>query len=488
MPEVDLVIRNGTVATASDVFAADIGVAGGRIAALARGLGPGAREIDAAGRLVQPGGLDRHTHIEEPRGGPTAYADTFESGSASAAVGGTTTVIGFARQPKGGSIAQGVAEHLERATRSRIDYAFHMILTDPRPEVLEGELPPLVEQGHRSLKIFLTYDGTRISDAEALRVMAAARRLGALLCIHAENHELIAFYTEALLATGHTAPRHHAWAKPMIVERECVHRVCAMAEALDVPIQVFHVSGGEAAAEIARAQARGLKVWGETCTQYLVLTADDLDKPGFEGAKALCSPAPRSRADQAALWEAIRLGTLGNVTSDHAPTRYDGPDGKTAVGLDAPFTEIPNGVPGLAARMPILFSEGVAKGRITLPQFVAITATNAAKLFGLHPRKGTIAVGADADLAVWDPGRKVTITHALLQDANDHTPYEGLEVTGWPETTRVRGVPVAEGGRVVAPPGHGQWLPRGHYELIRPRGVFPGPFNPVDRVPVEEGG
>jgi dihydropyrimidinase len=484
MPDFDLVIRHGTVATASDVFLSDVGVKGGKIVALARGLGAGAREIDATGKLVLPGGIDSHTHIEEPRAGPTINADTFATGSASAAAGGTTTVIGFARQARGGSIAQGVAEHLERAQKSRIDYCFHMVLTDPRPEILEKELPALVEQGHRSFKIFLTYEGARISDAEALRVLATARRLGVLTTIHAENHELIAFYTEALLAAGLTQPKHHAWAKPMIVERECVNRVCAMAEALDVPIQVFHVSGGEAADEIARAQARGVKVWGETCTQYLVLTADDLAKPGFEGAKALCSPAPRTKADQAALWEAIKLGTLGNVTSDHAPTRFDGPDGKTAVGLDAPFTKIPNGVPGLAARMPILFSEGVVQGRITLPKFVEITATHAARLFGLDDRKGSIAVGLDADIAIWDQARKVTLTHGLMQDANDHTPYEGLEVTGWPETTLVRGVAVVENGKVVGEPGHGQWLPRGPYDLIKPRGVFPGPFNPVDRVPV----
>ncbi len=483
MPEFDLVIRNGTIATASDVFPGDIGIVGGQVVALGRGLGAGAEEIDATGKLVLPGGIDSHTHIEEPRGGPTVNADSFASGSASAAVGGTTTVIGFARQERGGSIAEGVAEHMDRARQSRIDYSFHMILTDPRPEIVAEELPKLVAAGYRSFKIFLTYAGARVTDGQALEVMAAARRLGALVCIHAEHHELIEFHTRALLAAGFTLPKHHAWAKPMVVERECVHRVCAMAEALDVPIQVFHVSGGESAEEIARAQARGLKVWGETCTQYLVLTADDLDRPGFEGAKFVCSPAPRSRADQAALWEMIRRGVIGNVTSDHAPTRYDGPDGKSVVGLDAPFTQIPNGMPGLAVRMPILFSEGVVKGRIDLPTFVAITATNAAKLFGLHPRKGTIAPGADADIAIWDPTRKVTITQALVQDANDHTPYEGFEVTGWPETTLVRGVPVVRDGKVVAPPGHGVFLPRGPYEQIRPRGVFPGCFNPVDGIP-----
>lgn len=483
MPDYDLVIRHGTVATASDVFTADVGVRDGVIVALGQGLGAGAREIDATGRLVLPGGVDTHAHIDEPRSPPTASADGFASGSASAAAGGTTSVICFARQGPGLSATEAVRAHHERAKRSRIDYSFHLILTDPTPEVLEGELPELVEAGHRSLKIFLTYSGSRLTDGQALRVMAAGRRLGALVCIHAEHHELIEFYTEALLAAGLTAPKYHAWAKPMVVERECVHRVCAMAEALDVPIQVFHVSGAESAEEIARAQARGLKVWAETCPQYLVLTADDLDRPGFEGAKFIFSPAGRTVADQEALWDSIRRGVIGNVTSDHAPTRYAGPDGKMAFGEDAPFTKVPNGVPGLAARMPILFSEGVVKGRIDLPTFVAITATNAAKLFGLHPRKGSIAVGADADIAIWDPRRKVTLTNDLMLHDNDHTPYEGMEVTGWPEVTLVRGLPVVEQGRIVAPEGHGRFLARGPYEMIRPRGVFPGPFNPVERVP-----
>jgi dihydropyrimidinase len=481
LPIFDLVIRNGTVATASDVFASDIGVRDGVVVALGQGLGAGAREIDASNRLVIPGGVDSHTHIEEPRAGPTVSADTFSTGSASAAAGGTTTVIGFARQPRGGSLREAVTEHMARAAKSRIDYSFHMILTDPTPAVLE-EVAGLVAEGHRSLKIFLTYDGARISDAEALEVLAAGRRLGALVCIHAEHHELIAFHTKALLAAGLTLPKHHAWAKPMVVERECVHRVCAMAEALDVPIQVFHVSGGESAEEIERAQKRGLKVWGETCTQYLAFTTDDLDRPDFEGAKFLCSPAPRSREDQAALWEMIRRGVIQNITSDHAPTRFEGPDGKSVFGKDAPFTVVPNGVPGLAVRMPVLFSEGVVKGRIDLPTFVNLTATHAAKLFGLHPRKGTIAVGSDADLVIWDSERRVTITQALVQDGNDHTPYEGMEVTGWPEMTLVRGVPVMEAGKIVAAEGHGQFLSRAPYEMIQPRGVFPGLFNPVDGV------
>jgi len=485
MPEFDLVIRNGTIGTSSAVYAADIGVKDGRIVAIGEKLGAGAEEVDATGRLVLPGGVDSHTHIDEPRPGPTVNADSFASGSASAAAGGTTTVIGFARQGRGESLAQRVAEHHERARRSRIDYSFHMILTDPTPQMLAEELPALVEAGHRSLKIFLTYEGARITDTEALRVLAAGRKLGALVCIHAEHHELIDFYKNALLEAGLTLPKHHAWSKPMLVESECVHRVCKMAEALDTPIQVFHVSGAEAAEEIERAQKKGLKVWAETCPQYLVLTTDDLDRPGFEGAKFIFSPAARTGADQDALWDAIRRGVIYNVSSDHAPTRYEGADGKLAFGPDAPFTKVPNGIPGLATRMPILFSEGVSKGRIDLQTFVAITATNPAKLFGLTT-KGTIAIGYDADFAIWDAEKTLTITNDILLHDNDHSPYEGLAITGWPQATYVRGKPVVVGGKVVAPEGYGAFLPRAPYPLIAPRGVFPTPFNPVDRVLVAE--
>ena len=485
MSDFDLVIRGGTIGTASAVFDADIGIKGGVITAIGRALPAGQSEVDAKGKLVLPGGVDTHTHIEEPRGGgPTVNADTFITAGASAAAGGTTTVIGFARQERGGSLTEAVAEHHERAKKSLIDYSFHMILTEPRPDILRQEVPALIASGHRSLKIFLTYEGARISDAEALQVLATARRHGALVCIHAEHHDLIDFHKDALLAAGFILPKHHAWSKPMVVERECVHRVCAMAEALDVPIQVFHVSGAESAEEVERAQKRGLKVWAETCPQYLVLTTEDMDRPGFEGAKYVFSPAARSAPDHAALWDAMRRGVISNVSSDHAPTRYAGPDGKTAFGLDAPFTKIPNGLPGLATRMPILFSEGVVKGRISLQQFVALTATNPAEIFGMAPRKGSIVVGADADFALWNPTRRVTITNDILLHGSDHTPYEGMEVTGWPEATFVRGVPVVQGGKAVVAAGHGQFIPRGAYEMIKPRGVFPGPFNPVDGVAV----
>jgi dihydropyrimidinase len=325
-----------------------------------------------------------------------------------------------------------------------------------------------------------------LDDAETLKVLALARRCGALVTVHAENHSAIMFLTAALERAGLTQPKYHSWAKPMVVEREACHRIIALAELLDTPIQIFHVSGAEAAEEIRRAQGRGLKIYGETCPQYLMLTEADLDRPRFEGAKFLCSPAPRTKADQEALWRYLRNGTLGVVSSDHAPNSFDDPHGKKVHGDSAPFSTIPNGVPGLATRLPILFSEGVKKGRIDLQTFVALTSTNPARLFGIHPQKGTIAVGADADVAIWNPDRKVTIRNDILHHQVDYTVYEGLEVTGWPEITLSRGEVVCENGEIKGRAGHGQFLARGPYEEIKPLGRFVTPFDPVSGTIVGE--
>ncbi|WIJ25810.1 dihydropyrimidinase [Devosia sp. RR2S18] len=478
MSDFDVVIRGGTVATASDVFVADVGIAGGKVVALGTGLAAGRREINATGRLVLPGGVDSHCHIEEPAVGAVHNADSFASGTASAAAGGTTTVISFSQQVKGEGISQQLADYHEKARQALIDYSFHIVISDPSADVMAA-LPGLIDQGHRSIKIFLTYDNVVLDDEQTLNVLALARQKGALVTVHAENHSAIKFMTKALEKAGLTLPKHHAWAKPMVVEREACHRIIALAELLDVPIQIFHVSGAEAAEEIRRAQNRGLKIYGETCPQYLMLTADDLNRADFEGAKFLCSPAPRTRADQEALWDYIRTGVLGVVSSDHAPNRFDDVHGKKVRGTDAPFSAIPNGVPGLATRLPILFSEGVGKGRIDLQTFVAITATNPAKLFGIHPQKGTIAIGADADIAIWDPNKKVTIRNELLHHQVDYTVYEGVEVTGWPEITLSRGDVVVENGKVLGKPGNGKFLARGPYDAIKPLGRHVTPFDPV---------
>ena len=478
MATFDLIIRNGTVTTAVDSTLCDVGIRDGRIAALGTGLGSAEREIDATGKLVLPGGIDSHCHIEQPRSDGTTNADSFESATTSAAFGGTTCVICFSPQFKGHGIAERAEDYHVRARKSVIDYSFHIIITDPSSSVIERELPPLVAAGHRSIKFFLTYEPSFLTDGEVLTVLAAARKNQAFVVIHAENHEAIKWMTARLEAAGLTNAKYHAWAKPALVEREAIQRVIALAELVDVPIQIFHVSSAEGAEEIRRAQGRGLKVYGETCPQYLAFTAADLDRPGQEGAKFLCSPAPRSAADQDALWHHIRLGTLGVVSSDHAPYQFGGPNGKQAVAREAPFSKIPNGVPGLETRMPYLFSEGVGKGRIDLQTFVAITATNPAKLFGLHPRKGSIACGMDADIGIWDPDLRRTIHNSGLHHAVDHTPYEGMTLTGWPVATLVRGQPVMDAGVRLAEPGSGQFQPRGIYPMMMPRNEFPTPFNP----------
>jgi dihydropyrimidinase len=482
MQSFDLIIRNGTVATAVDSTLCDVGIRDGKIAALGTALGSAAREIDATGKLVVPGGVDSHCHIEQPRADGTTNADTFESATTSAAFGGTTCVICFSPQFKGHGIAERVDDYHRRAKKAVIDYSFHIIVTDPTAAVIEEELPPLVAAGHRSIKFFLTYEPSFLTDGQVLTVLAAARKNQAFVVIHAENHEAIKWMTARLEASGLRDAKYHAWAKPALVEREAIQRVIALAELVDVPIQIFHVSSEEGAEEIRRAQGRGLKVSGETCTQYLAFTAADLDRPGQEGAKFLCSPAPRYKTDQEALWRHIRLGTLGVVSSDHAPYQFGGPKGKRAIALESSFSRIPNGVPGLETRMPFLFSEGVGKGRIDLQTFVAITATNPAKLFGLHPRKGSIACGMDADIGIWDPGLSRIVRNTDLHHAVDHTPYEGMSLTGWPVTTLVRGEVVMEAGTRRAEPGFGQFQPRGTYPLMMPRNEFPTPFNPHEEA------
>ena len=472
----DLIVQGGTVVTESDQFRADIGIAGGRIVAIAERL-EGGPVLDAGGLMVLPGGVDSHCHIEQLQAGGGADEESFTTGSTAAFAGGTTSVVTFSTQFKGGGVLAPLAEYHRRATAgAMVDYAFHQIVTDPTETVVQDELPRIVAGGVRSLKVFLTYDPLRLDDRQYLAVLSAARRLGCLVTVHCENYDAIAWRSAALLRDGRTAPKYHAWSRPAVVEREATHRAIALAELVDTPIEVFHVSCPEAAEEIARAQARGVRVWGETCPQYMVLTAADMDRPGFEGAKFMCSPAPRDAAATAGLWQAIGRRTLEVVSSDHSGWSYGGPRGKSSAGTDAPFTAIPNGVPGLTARLPILWSEGVAAGRISASDFVRLTAGQPARLFGLSA-KGRIAPGADADLVLWDPNRRTRLTQSLMQHAIDYTPYEGLEVTGWPVATLRRGEVVMRDGVVQAAPGSGRYLPVGAYDFIRPRGALADGFD-----------
>ena len=465
----DLIVRNGTVVTAADVARCDIGVRGGKVVALADALDGAGHMIDASGRYVLPGGVDGHCHLDQPMSDGSRMADDFASGTVAAACGGTTTVIPFACQAKGSSIVAAVEDYHQRASgKALIDYAFHLIVTDPSEGVLREELPHLIASGYTSFKFYMTYDDLKLNDRQILEVLALARREGAMAMIHAENSDCIAWLTDLLEAAGHTAPKFHAASRPMAVEREATHRAITLSELVDVPVLIVHVSGREALEQIQWAQNRGLRVYGETCPQYLYLTAEHLGLAGFEGAKCICSPPPRDAANQQVIWDGLAAGVFQVFSSDHAPFRYAGPTGKMLKGPNAAFRHVPNGVPGIETRLPLLF-DGVSKGRITMAQFVALTATNVAKIYGLYPRKGTIAVGADADLVIWDAEREVTITNSLLHHNVDYTPYEGITVRGWPQTVISRGEIVADGGKPGGKPGRGAFLQCARPDPARPK-------------------
>ena len=459
MAAFDLVVRNGTVVTAADTVACDVGIQDGKIVALAAELGAGARELDASGLYVMPGGVDSHCHIDQPSSMGATTADDFHSGTVSAACGGTTCIIPFAAQHRGQSLRWVVEDYHRRAEgKAVVDYAFHLIISDPTSQVLGQELPALIKDGYTSFKIYMTYDALKLDDREILDVLALARREGAMVMVHAENHDVISWLSDRLLEHGMGAPKFHAVAHASAAEREATQRAITLSEVVDVPILIVHVSGRQAIDEIRAARARGLRLYAETCPQYLFLTADDLDKPGFEGAKWMCSPPPREAANQEYVWRGLQSRVFDVFSSDHAPYRFDDPQGKKMHGEDAPFHKVANGVPGLEIRMPMLFSEGVLGGRIDLNSFVALCCTNPAKMYGLYPRKGTIAVGADADIALWDPQREVTISVDMMHDNMDYTPYEGRQVTGWPITTISRGEVIWHDGEFTAPAGRGQFL------------------------------
>jgi dihydropyrimidinase len=474
----DLVLRGGTVATTSAVFPADVAIEGETIVALGRNLPPGVKEIDARGKLVLPGGVDSHAHIEQVSAAGILNADTFESATVSAAFGGTTTVISFAAQHIGLELDEVLdAYHALAQKGAVIDYAFHMIIADPTEVTIKDHIPRLVKTGHASIKVFMTYDRIKLDDMQLLDVLYAARENRALVCVHAENHAMISWTAKRLLANGFRAPCYHGISHPRAGEAEAFNRIIALAAFIDQPIMVFHVSSAEGAARIRQARGEGLKVFAETCPQYLFLTVNDLDRPGLEGAKWICSPPMRRLSDQEALWQALALGDLQTVSSDHAPYRFDAA-GKFISGADPDFKAIPNGMPGLETRLPLLFDAMVSQGRLGLEKFVSLTATEPAKIYGLHPRKGEVVIGADADIAIWDPKRQVTISAALMHDLASYSPYEGRTITGWPATVLSRGRVVVDEGVLHVAPGSGRFLARDAGAAATPTGRRGPEFDP----------
>ena len=456
----DLTIRNGTIATAESTFKADIGVSEGKITAVATHLEAGSHDIDATERLVLPGGIDSHCHVEQLSGSGVMTADDFYSATVSAAFGGTTTIIPFAAQHRGMALPQVVADyHACAGPKAVIDYGFHLIVSDPTETALTVDLPALIAQGYTSFKVYMTYDKLKLDDFQMLDVLDTASNHGALVMVHAENNDMIKWIAQRLLARGHGAPKFHAVSHDPLAESEATNRIIAMSRLIDTPVLIVHVSGIEAVNTIRAAQTLGARVYGETCPQYLFLKADDIDRPGLEGAMFCCSPPPRDEASQEAVWAGLANGTFQVFSSDHAPYRYDA-SGKLPKGDKTVFKDMANGVPGIELRLPLLFSEGVGKGRLTLNQFVALTATNHARMYGLDSRKGTIAVGQDADIAIWDPQRQTTITSADLHDNVGYTPYEGRTIRGWPETVINRGRVVVADRKLQVERGSGMFLSR----------------------------
>lgn len=450
----DLIIRNGVVVTAGEARRVDVGILGGRIVAMGTHLRE-APSLDVSGCYVFPGFVDAHVHLQL-RVGEIVSTDDFESGTVAAACGGVTTVADFTGNSRGDDLAEAVrARWAEAEGRIAVDLALHLTLADANEQNLAA-LPGLAAAGHTSAKLYMTYAGLRLDDGELLRALAACRTHRILPLVHAENHEAVAYLTGALLAEGHTEPHYHPQSRPPLVEGEAANRALALAALVDAPVYMAHVTCRETLVAIAQARARGQRVVAETCPQYLALTDACFDAPGFEAAKYVCTPPLRSPGHVDALWAALAEDELQVVSTDHCPWNFavEKQRGREA------FNLIPNGLPGVETRIPLLYGLGVAQGRLSLQRFVAVAATEPARALGLYPRKGTVAVGSDADLAILDPAGATTLRAASLHQRVDYTPYEGWTVPGRLVATILRGQVIVKEGEFVGQRGGGQLLRR----------------------------
>jgi dihydropyrimidinase len=443
MPE-ELLITGGTLVTATGTQQADLLIRDGKIAEVGIGLPTVNRTIDATKMLVMPGGIDTHVHLSHPIDAlGIKTADDFQTGTVAAACGGTTTIIDFALQLPGDSLALTRQRRLtEISSEAVIDYSLHTIVTDVRDDTI-AEVGASVDEGFPSFKLMMTYAGKRLDDASLLRVMEAAAAEGGICYLHCENDAAVTHLIRRHLDRGETGPHYHAKSRPPSVEAEATHRAICLAELMGAPICIAHVTNAGAANHIANARDRGLPVVSETCPHYLTLSEEVYDPSReFEAAKYVCSPPMREQSDCDSLWSALKAGGIQQVSSDHAPFRFS--DQKT-LGRDN-FTRIPNGLPGIETRLPLVFTNGVKAGRIDASRFVELVSTNPAKIFGMYPDKGTLDIGTDADLIVVDPNHEIAIDHEVLHSAMDYSPYEGMRACGFPKWTISRGEIIVEDG------------------------------------------
>ena len=458
-----VLIKGGRVITAADDYVGDVFVENERISLIGESLEGSVeadRVIDASGKYVLPGGIDPHTHLDMPFGG-TVTVDDVESGQTAAAFGGTTCHVDFVIQPQGETFATALDIWREKANGKQvIDMGYHMAITDLDDGGTLDELAGLPEQGVTSYKLFMAYKGALMVDDETLfRSMQVAADSGALVMVHAENGDAIDVLVKEALAAGHTEPKYHALTRPPETEGEATNRAIQLARVAGAPLYVVHVSCKEAVEPIALAREKGWDIHGETCTQYFFVDYTFLERPNFEGAKYVYTPPPRDKANQDVLWNAVRTDVLSAISTDHCAFLWDG---QKTLGRDD-FSKIPNGGPGLENRLHMIHEFGVRAGRISLNRMVELLSTNPAKLFGLYPRKGTIAVGSDGDIVVFDPERKVTISAENHHSKIDYNLYEGTEVTGTPEVVLLRGQVLVENDELVASPGVGQFVARAKF-------------------------
>jgi dihydropyrimidinase len=460
----DTIIRNGSVVTATDTYTADVAIVNGKITAIGTDLPSqnAGRILDATGKLVLPGGIDVHTHLDMPFGGTTS-ADDFETGTRAAAFGGTTTLIDFAIQYKGQPLRQAFDTWMSKAANKAVcDYAFHCIVTDVSGGQL-AEMNDLVHEGVTTFKLFMAYPGVfMLDDGSIFKALQTTAKNGGMVCMHAENGSAIDVIVQQALAEGKRAPKYHALTRPTTAEAEAVGRAIALAEMAGAPIYIVHLSCNDALEKIREARDRGLPVYAETCPQYLYLSLENMDAPGFEGAKYVFTPPLREKWNQEKLWSGLKHDHLQVVSTDHCPFCFKE---QKEMGRDD-FTKIPNGGPGVEHRMSLIYSGGVASGRFNANRFVELVSTTPAKLFGLYPRKGTIAVGSDADLVIFDPHRKHTISAATHHMRVDYSMFEGIQVTGMPDVVLSRGKVVVESDKFLGRAGQGEFLRRATYAQI----------------------
>ena len=452
----DTVITNGIIATATETYQADIGIKEGKIAALGLRL-EGAETIDAQGNYVFPGGIDIHTHFELPFMG-TVSADDFETGSIAAAFGGTTTFVDFAIQGEGESLHQALETWMARAKgKAAIDYGFHAAIGDMTDEVMNVEMAELVEQGITSFKLFMAYKGTFMVDDESLfKSLLKARELGALIMVHAENRDVLHYLINQHLAEGKKEPIWHALSHPPEAEAEAVGRAVSLAALAKAPIYIVHTSAAQALEKVKEARDKGQRVLAETCPQYLFFNIEHYKLPNFEGAKYVMSPPLRDEGNEESLWQGLVYGDLQVVSTDHCPFNFVG---QKDMGRDD-FSMIPNGMPGVETRVPLMYHFGVNEGRFSVNRFVELVSTNPARLFGLAPQKGTISIGADADLVIFDPQKEVRLSVENLHMNVDHSPYDHITVRGYPVLTMQRGKIIVRDGQFLGEAGAGQFLRR----------------------------